>query len=111
MLNVCFLPPRLNNLSSADNDREVTVIDGICDFSYSDAAEESNYCRTALVRLLDGQPGLYEWGLRGENTFCNCVNTPVILVPHLPGVPASLRSEFFLTPCSEAGKKELVGRK
>lgn len=95
MIHVCFLPPKLNNWSGADNAREITVIEGISDFSYSDAAEESCCCRTTLVRLLDGQPGLYEWGLRGENTFLNRVNTPVILVPHLPAVPTSLCSDLF----------------
>jgi len=95
MLNVDFLPPRLNNWANVGNEREVTVVDGIGDLTYSDTAEEACSCRTKLVRLLDGQSGLYEWGLQGENTFCNSVNTPMILIPHLPGVPASLRLELF----------------
>lgn len=94
-LNVCFVPPRLNNWEGVNNTREVTVISGISNFAYSDRAEEESACRTNLVRLLDGELGLYEWGARGERSFRNEVKTPVILVPALPRVPVTLQSEEF----------------
>lgn len=94
-LKVCFVPPRLNNWEGVNNTREVTVISGISNFAYSDRAEEESACRTNLVRLLDGELGLYEWGARGEHSFRNEVKTPVILVPALPKVPVTLQSEEF----------------
>lgn len=94
-LKVCFVPPRLNNWEGVDNSREVTFISGIGHFAYSDRAEEESACRTNLVRLLDGELGLYEWGARGEHAFRNEIKTPVILVPALPEIPVTLRSEEF----------------
>lgn len=94
-LKVCFVPPRLNNWVGVNNARDVTVISGISNFAYSDRAEEESACRTNLIRFLDGELGLYEWGARGEHAFRNEVKTPVILVPALPEVPVTLRSAEF----------------
>lgn len=92
-LKVCFVPRCLNNWEGVDNSREVKILDGIGDSTYSSRAEEESSCRTNLIRLLDGQLGLYEWGSRGEDTFRNEINTPVILVPTLAKIPATLLSK------------------
>jgi hypothetical protein len=46
VLKVCFVPPRFNNMEGIDNSREVTVIEGFSDFTYSEKAEEESSCRT-----------------------------------------------------------------
>lgn len=60
-------------------------------------------CINNLVHLLDGQFGLYEWGIKWAHTFFNEVNTPIILISYLSSCShttlwLNYRRLFFLVP-------------